>query len=272
MSRSQKGKAMLLAIDIGNTNIGIAFMEGTHVVRSFRLMTTSQRTSDEFAVMLTTFVAQASKTADSFDSAIVSSVVPTLTTRVVVAVRQVTGLIAHVVSPQYASTYGISLDVAEPMSVGSDILADCVGAASLDVGATLVVDCGTATKYIYIDEKASFSTLAIGVGFESGTHALTDRAAQLPQLELTDPGTVLGTDTLSAMQAGLYYGFLGGIDFTLRRFVEALGSKPHIVTTGGLGGVFVKALDMVDSYDPDLLYRGLSIMNNQVQQNSLGAK
>jgi type III pantothenate kinase len=139
-----------------------------------------------------------------------------------------------------------------------------VGAHAFFAGATLVVDCGTATKYIFIDAEGTFSRLAIGVGFDAGTHALTDRTAQLPQIELTDPGTVLGTTTLSAMRAGLYYGFLGGIDFTLRHFItelESLGQeRPRIITTGGLGGVFTPALDLVDAYDPDLLYKGLSVI------------
>lgn len=255
---------MLLAIDIGNTNIGIAFMEGSRVHRSFRLMTTNQRTSDEFAVMLTTFIAQAGLTPDSFDSGVVASVVPNLTTRVTVAIEEVTGVTAHVVNPAHTSTYGITLDVAEPMSVGADILVDCVGAAATYSGATLVVDCGTATKYIYIDGDHVFSTVAIGLGIEAGTHALTARTAQLPQIELTDPGTVLGTDTLSAMQAGLYYGFLGSIDFTLRTFIKELGTHPRIVTTGGLGGIFTPALALVDSYDPNLLYKGLAAIDERL--------
>lgn len=260
---------MLLAIDIGNTTIGIAFMNGSTVTRAFRLMTTNQRTSDEFAVMLTTFISQAGIAADGFDQAIVSSVVPALTSRVTDAIAQVTGTVAHVVSPRHAEDYGVRLDVAEPMSVGADILVDCVGAHAFYDGPTLVVDCGTATKYIYVDESGVFSRLAIGVGFDAGTHALTDRTAKLPQIELTDPGTVLGTTTLSAMQAGLYYGFLGGIDFTLRHFIEeleALGEgRPRIITTGGLGGVFTPALDLVDAYDPDLLYKGLGVIGEHAK-------
>lgn len=257
---------MLLAIDIGNTNIGIAFMNGQQVHRSFRLMTTNQRTSDEFAVMLTTFIDQAGLASDSFDASIVSSVVPHLTSRVTVAIHDVTGLDAHVVSPAYTEIYGIALNVSEPMSVGSDILVDCVGAVATYPGANLVVDCGTATKYIYVDENGIFSHLAIGLGIETGTHALTDRTAQLPQIELADPGTVLGTDTLSSMQAGLYYGLLGGIDYTLHRFIDELGSHPHIVATGGLGGIFTPALDLVDSYDHDLLYKGLAAIDEKLQK------
>lgn len=255
---------MLLAIDIGNTNIGIAFMEGTRVRHTFRLMTTNHRTSDEFAVMLTTFITQAHATPTDFDAAIVSSVVPALTARVTRAITQVTTLESHVVSPRNADTYGITLNVNEPMSVGADILVDCVGAHASYEGATLVVDCGTATKYIYVDEHGTFSTVAIGLGIDTGTHALTDKTAQLPQIELKDPGTVLGTDTLSAMQAGLYYGFLGGIDYTLRAFISELDSRPRIVTTGGLGGVFTPALSLVDSYDPDLLYKGLGVINERI--------
>ncbi|MCI1902304.1 MAG: type III pantothenate kinase [Bifidobacteriaceae bacterium] len=256
---------MLLAIDIGNTNIGIGFMENGDVAHSFRLMTTSHRTSDEFAVMLSTFISQAKLTPSDFDSAVVSSVVPTLTARVTAAVEQVTGVVSHVVHPRYAESYGIHLTVNEPLSVGADILVDCVGAHALYEGPTLVVDCGTATKYIYVDETGTFSTLAIGVGFEAGTHALTDRTAQLPQIELRDPGTVLGTTTLSAMQAGLYYGFLGGIDFTLRQFLHELDERPRIITTGGLGGVFTPALDLVDFYDPDLLYKGLGVIDHRLR-------
>lgn len=260
---------MLLAVDIGNTTVALAFMEEQIVRHSFHLMTASPRTADEFSVFLTSFIATAGLHPRDLNQAVISSVVPALTQRVAEAIAEVTGATSHLVDPRYAGAYGVTLDVSEPLSLGADILADCVGVQALptegrDAG-TLVVDCGTATKYIYLPDDHTFKTLAIGLGIETGTRALTDTTALLPQVILSDPGTVMGNTTETAMQAGLYYGFLGSIDYTLRRFIDELGQRPRIVTTGGLGGLFTPALDLVDSYEPDLLFRGLALIGERIR-------
>ncbi|WP_290431843.1 type III pantothenate kinase, partial [Faecalibaculum rodentium] len=129
----------------------------------------------------------------------------------------------------------------------------------------LVVDFGTATTYDYVDADGVFRAGAISVGIESGANALWGRTAQLPEVEIRKPETILARNTATEMQAGIFFQFLGGFETTVKQYRRELKTDFRVVATGGLGRVICGATDMIDVYDPDLIFKGLKTIYDKNQ-------
>jgi type III pantothenate kinase len=255
---------MILGIDVGNTTTVFALIDENAslpaVVTQTRIDTRQYRSSFEYATTITHLCESRGIRAGELSAAVLSNVVPRVARELEKGVTSSSGQTPVIVNGADAHEYGITIATSDPESVGGDIVADCVGGYQTYGGPILVVDFGTATKYIYVDEHGKFSTVAIGIGIGTGTKTLTSSAALLPKITLTNPGTVLGTDTESAMRAGLFYGFLGGIERTITEYKTEVGTNPRVVATGGLGRIFADATELIDSYDHDLLMRGLGFI------------
>ncbi|MFT8356682.1 type III pantothenate kinase [Bifidobacterium aquikefiri] len=249
---------MLIAVDIGNTDIVLGFLEGTKIIASYRMTTLLSHTSDEYGLMLSEFL-QMSNYADSdVDDVIISSVVPNVMHSFRAAIIKFFGVDPIVVGPGIKTGINIRLD--DPRSLGADCLCDCVGAFGLYGGPLLVLDFGTATTYNYVDAKGTITAGLITVGIRSGAAALSNKTAQLPEVEITRPKSVFATDTKTAMQAGLFYNFLGGVERTIVQFQREVGESFKVVATGGFGRIIEGETDSIDVYDPNLIFKGMRMI------------
>ncbi|MFT8704314.1 type III pantothenate kinase [Bifidobacterium aquikefiricola] len=249
---------MLIAVDIGNTNIVLGFLEGTKIIATYRMTTTSSHTSDEYGLMLNEFLHMSDYSDSDVEDVIISSVVPNVMHSFRAAIIKFFGVDPIVVGPGIKT--GINIRIDDPRSLGADCLCDCVGAFGLHGGPLLVLDFGTATTYNYVDATGTITAGLITVGIRSGAAALSNKTAQLPEVEITRPTSVFATDTKSAMQAGLFYNFLGGVERTIAQFRSEVGKRFTVIATGGLGRIFEGETDSIDIYDPNLIFKGMRMI------------
>lgn len=247
---------MLVAVDIGNTNIVIGFLDDGDIVGTYRVTTKANHTSDEYGLFLTQFLHMSGFTPDDVDDVIVCSVVPKVMHSFRASIVKFLGVDPMIVGPGVRT--GINIRIDDPRSLGADMLADSVGAYEVYGGPVLVADFGTATTFDYVDAKGTITCGIITTGIRSGAAALWGETAQLPEVEITKPTSILATNTRTAMQAGLYYAFLGGVERTIQQFRDEIGEPFKVIATGGLGRVFKDGTDMIDVYDPDLIFKGMA--------------
>ena len=247
---------MLFVIDIGNTNITIGLYEGDRLKHTYRLTTKMKRTSDEYGFMLTNFMNDAGVVSSDVEDVIIASVVPKVMHSFRASIVKFLGIDPMVVGPGVKSGMNIRID--DPRSLGADCLADCAGAYYVYGGPVLVADFGTATTFNYVDARGTITCGLISPGLRTAAAALWTGTAQLPEVEITRPDSILATGTKTAMQAGLYYNFLGGIERTIEQFRAEIREDFQVVATGGLGRVFMDDTDLIDIYDPDLIFKGMA--------------
>ena len=252
---------MLVAIDVGNTNITIGIYKGNELLANYRMTTKIKRTSDEYGFMLSNFLENANVKKEDIEDVIVSSVVPKIMHSFKNGIVKFLNIDPVIVGPGLKT--GISDQVENPRSVGSDRIADCAGAFYEYGGPVLVVDFGTATTYDYVDEKGNFKAGAIGVGIESGANALWGQTAQLPEIEIKRPQSILAKNTQTEMQAGIFYQFLGGFELTVKQFRKEIKENFKVIATGGLGRIICDHTDLIDVYDPNLIFKGLKVIHNK---------
>lgn len=249
---------MLVAIDVGNTNITIGVFKKDELITSYRLTTKIRRTSDEYGSSLVNFLTAAGIDTKDVHNVIVSSVVPKIMHSFRNGIIKFFDIDPIIVGPGIKT--GISVQLENPKSVGADRIADCAGAYHEYGGPVLVVDFGTATTYDYVTKEGHFKAGAIGVGIESGANALWGQTAQLPEVEIKRPETILAKNTQSEMQAGIFYQFLGGFETTVKQFKKELKEDFKVIATGGLGRVICDHTDLIDIYDPNLIFKGLKLI------------
>ena len=249
---------MLLAIDIGNSNISVGlFGEGRDLKFLASIDTDSRKTADQISIDLMNLFALYGYDIRQVTGAIFSSVVPGINFMMHKALTRLLGKEPMVVGPGIKT--GMNVRVDDPKSLGADILADCAGAYYEYGGPVLVADFGTATTFTHVSDKGVVDSGVITTGIRAGAAALWGDTAQLPEVEITRPDTILGTNTKTCMQAGLYYTFLGGVERTIRQFRRELGGEDFkVITTGGLGRVFENDTELIDVYDPDLIFKGMA--------------
>ena len=249
---------MLLAIDIGNTNIVVGVFEGTTLCHEFRLKSDPHTTVDEFAATLFSLFHMKLGQAYTFDGAIMSSVVPPLTGILGEVVRERLGLEYLVVGPGIKT--GVSIKVDDPRSVGADRIVNAVAVKTFYGSPAIVIDFGTATTFDYLDENGAYGGGIIAPGIALSIEALVKNTAQLPNIELTWPRQVVGKGTIQAMQSGAVIGYVAMVDGLIDRIVQEKGAVKHIVATGGLGSLIVEHSDAVRIYDPYLNLNGLRLL------------
>ncbi len=244
---------MLLAIDMGNTNITLgAYSEDTLLFVS-RLATDRARTTDQYAVDLLNILNLYKVTSTAFSGAVIGSVVPELTTAIANAVEKITCIKPMLLGPGLKTGMNILTD--NPAQVGADLIAGAVAAASQYPLPCLVVDLGTATKISIIDENGSFCGCTISAGVSISLEALAQRTSQLPNINLTPPLRIIGKNTVDSMQAGTVFGAAAMIDGLCERIEEELGENARtIVATGGL------AHDIVISCKHNVIYNGVLVL------------
>lgn len=249
---------MLVVMDIGNTNITIGIYDQDKLLGSYRLTTKMKRTSDEYGFMIINFLNAAHIEASDITDVIVSSVVPKVMHSFNNGIRKYLKKEPITVGPGIRT--GISIRAENPKAVGTDRIVDAAGAYYVYGGPVMVIDFGTATTYDFIDENGVFEYGLITLGIEASAQALWTQTAKLPEIEIKKPKTILNKSTITSMQAGLVYGYIGQSEYIIKKMKEELHTDMKVVATGGLGKIIYKNTDLIDIYDPDLTFKGLKLI------------
>jgi len=244
---------MLLAIDAGNTNIVFALFDGETIVHAWRCKTDANRTADEYVSWLYPLFTRSGIEFETIHNVILSSVVPDANFNLL-RLCDMFGWKPFVVGPD---NVGLKINLVRPQEAGADRLVNAC-AVIHDYGSpAIVIDFGTATTFDVVNEKGEFCGGAIAPGINLSMVALQQAAARLPRVSVAKPDKVIATDTVNAMQSGIYWGYVGLIEGMLARITAELGTKPHVIATGGLAALFAEAIPAIDKVDVDLTLRGL---------------
>ncbi len=250
---------MILVIDVGNTNITFGVFKEKELVTSFRMMSKTEHTSDEYGTTLLTMLGMNHVDKDSIEGVMIASVVPQVMHALVNAIVKYIGKKPYIVGPGIKT--GIKVTIDNPKEVGPDLIVDAVAAFEIYGGPVLVVDYGTATTYVPINEKGEFFAGVVSPGIRISAKALWEGTAKLPEIEIKKPESILGRETISSMQAGLIYGQIGQSKYIINEMKKASGyADMKVVATGGLGRLISEETEEIDVYDPTLTLKGLQIL------------
>ncbi len=251
---------MLLAIDAGNTNIVFAACEGETIRGQWRAVTQTPRTADEYAVMLGPLLALEGLSFADLTTAIVATVVPSALFDLRLFCRKYLKCEPLVVKDP-SLDLGIAINVDRPSAVGADRLVNSVAGHARYPGALIVVDFGTATTFDVVSESGAYEGGVIAPGVNLSAEALHQAAALLPRVAIQRTQTVIGKDTVPAMQSGLFWGYIGLIETIVARIKEEYGKPMTVIATGGLANIFYKQTPAIEHLDPDLTIRGLALIH-----------
>jgi type III pantothenate kinase len=246
---------LLLAIDVGNTNTVFALYRERHALGQWRISTNRERTADEYAAALTQLMALKGYGHGDVGAAVISSVVPQALTPLKSMCREFFGCTARVVGDDLGVTIPVVVD--NPREVGADRLVNAVAAHTRYHGPLIVVDFGTATTFDVIDEAGRYCGGVIATGINLSLEALHRAAAKLPRVAVERPERVIGTSTVSAMQSGVFWGYVSMIEGIVARIRAEFGAEMKVIATGGLAGLFAGATDAIEHVDRDLTMAGL---------------
>lgn len=249
---------MLLTVDVGNTNIAFGVLDQDQMIGRYRLMTSTIRTSDEYGFFITTFLNQQGIAIDQIEDVIISSVVPKLMWALTSAFIKYVHKTPIIINSKMQMP--IQLNMLEPSSVGADRIVNATYAFATYHKPCIIVDFGTATTFDYIDEHGGFQYVTIMPGVQISANALTNMTAKLPEIEIQKPESVFGSTTIEGMQAGLVYGYIGGVEYILKQMQKELQQHCIVIATGGLGKMISQYTDEIHIYDPDVAYKGMKIL------------
>lgn len=250
---------MLLAIDIGNSNVVIGCLnENNETIKQFRMVTDLKKTDDEYASGMKTILDYNGVSCDAVEGAIICSVVPPLTEIFRSAVEQITGHRALVVGAGVKT--GLNIMIENPATLGSDLVAVSVGAMHQYELPAIVLDMGTATTITVVDKGNKFLGGAIVPGVALSLNALSAGTSLLQKVPIEAPGKCICTTTKECMQSGAVYGNAAMIDGMVERFEQELGPIPTVVATGGIANMIISHCKRHVVYDENLLLRGLGII------------
>jgi type III pantothenate kinase len=253
---------MLLTIDVGNTNTKLAIFEGRTVRGSWRAATNTTRTADEYAVWLTQLMELQGLKRDEVDGAIIASVVPETTFNLVTLCRRYFNLQPLVVG-EPGVELGIKALIDQPEEVGADRLVDAVAAHERYGGPLIVVDFGTATTFNMVDRDGNYTGGVIAPGINLSLQALYMAAAKLPRVEVRRPQRVIATNTVHAMQSGIFWGYIGLIEGIVARMRAEADFELPVIATGGLAPLFAGATNAITTVDGDITLRGLLLIHER---------
>lgn len=247
---------MLMVIDVGNTNITIGFYEKDQLMHTFRMTTNTNRTSDELGRRIIDFMQVSNYNVNELEGVIISSVVPKIMHSFNNAIRKYLKIDPFIVSPDLVS--GITVKTDNPEAVGADRIVDLAGCYEEYGGNAIVIDFGTATTFDYLSEDGVFQYGVMTPGIAIAANALFEKCAKLPEVEIRKPNSILASNTISSMQAGIVFGYIGQCEYIITKMKEALNvTQCKVIATGGLGRLIAQNTQMIDVYDPDLTFKGL---------------
>ena len=253
---------MLLVVDVGNTNITLGIFDGEKQLGTFRMTTKLPRTSDEYGIFIRELLNTRGIRCDEVEGVIISSVVPNIMYSFENGIKKYLGIRPVIVG--VGTKTGLKIQASNPAEVGADRIVDAVAAYELYGGPCIVIDFGTATTYDVISEDGCFVAGITSPGIRISANALWNDTARLPEIEIKKPASILAKETITSMQAGLVYGYIGQTEYIVRRVMEEMGlSDMLVVATGGLGKIIADETDSIKIYDPELTLKGLRLIYNK---------
>ncbi|KAF6600437.1 MULTISPECIES: type III pantothenate kinase [unclassified Bacillus (in: firmicutes)] len=249
---------MLLVIDVGNTNTVIGVYHDGELEYHWRIETSRHKTEDEFGMLLRSLFEHSGLMFEQIEGIIISSVVPPIMFSLERMCTKYFHIEPQVVGPGMKTGLNIKYD--NPKEVGADRIVNAVAAIQQYGGPLIVVDFGTATTYCYIDENKQYMGGAIAPGITISTEALYSRADKLPRIEIARPDNIIGKNTVSAMQSGILFGYVGQVEGIVKRMKWQAKQEPKVIATGGLASLIANESDCIDIVDPFLTLKGLEII------------
>ena len=250
---------MILTLDIGNTNMKTALFDGMEMKQYWRLSTNRNRTSDEYGMAMMNLLNHYGIDRSEVEGIMMSSVVPQINFTIEHMCRSYFGMEPMKIEPGVKT--GINIKYENPRELGSDRIANAVGAYELYGGPCITIDFGTATSFGAISAKGEFLGGAICPGLKLAADALTERTAKLPRFELVKPENVIGRNTVTNMQAGIVYGYIGQIKYLVNRMKKEMGVDGiKVIATGGLAVLVAGESSVIDVMDGLLTLKGLRII------------
>ena len=249
---------MILVVDIGNSNIVIGGVQDEEIVFEARIRTEATKTSDEYCVDLKILMDVYSVDPDAVEGAIIASVVPQVLNSIQTAIYKLTGKTSLVVGPGLKT--GLNIKIENPAQTGADLVVGSVAALREHKPPMIVVDMGTATTMVVLDETGALIGGCICPGVRISLDALTERTALLPGLQLDQPKRAIGRNTIDCMRSGIMMGTACMLDGMIQRMEEELGQKTTVIATGGIARFITPMCKTPIIYDKDLLIKGLAML------------
>ncbi|OLN24279.1 pantothenate kinase [Domibacillus antri] len=252
---------MIFVLDVGNTNTVLGVYEGEELKHHWRIETNRNKTEDEYGMMIKSLFQHDGLQFEHIEGVIISSVVPPIMAALERMCEKYFHVKPLVVGPGVKT--GLNIKYENPREVGADRIVNAVAGIHEYGSPLIIVDFGTATTYCYVDEKGHYMGGAIAPGVGISTEALYTRASKLPRIEISRPEAIVGKNTVSAMQAGILYGYVGqveGIVSRIKKENKENNADPTVIATGGLASLIAKECDMIDVVDPDLTLKGLLLI------------
>ena len=265
---------MLLAFDVGNTNIVLGVFEDGKLLTNWRLETDNSKSADEYGMIINQLFAYEGLDVNQVDDIIISTVVPSMVFTLQHLSMKYLKKRALVIEPGVKTGLVIKYD--NPKQVGADRIVNAVSAYNKYGGPVIVIDFGTATTFCAVSEKSEYLGGAIAPGLKISSDALFEKTAKLPKVELEEPGHIICRNTIESMQSGLVYGHMGMVDFIIRKMKEEMKSccesEPKVVATGGLASLIDNGIECIDYVDKLLTLEGLEIIYRKNRKEKNGRK
>jgi type III pantothenate kinase len=259
----RREQRVLLAIDLGNTNLMLGVYRDEDLIAHWRLTTRRNQTSDEYGILIKNLFLHGQIDTQAIDGIIISSVVPPL----LPALQRMTREYFHIEPIVVEATLDVGMPILydDAKEVGADRIVNAVAAFRKFGGPLIVIDFGTATTFEAISERGEYLGGAIVPGIMISMEALFQQAAKLPRIELTTPHAVIGKNTVESMQAGMIYGYAALVDGIVARMRDEMGGAPTVVATGGQAGLVASETKLIGKVDPYLTLDGLKMIYDRLR-------
>ena len=251
---------MLLVIDIGNTNIVFGIHSGNEWDSNWRIQTDAEKTADEYEVIFRSLISNGQISPDLISSVVLSSVVPTLVQPFIEMISHFINLKPIILGPEIYDK--LPIGILNPYQIGSDLVANSLAAYTRYGEFTMVIDFGTALTFTTIGQNGKILGVAIAPGMNTVVNALAGKTAQLPRVHLVPPPSVLGQNTMHAIQSGIVLGYTGLVDSIIHRTEEEINQKLKVVATGGLSTVMAPLIPSIQYLEPLLTLDGLKLVRD----------
>ncbi|ASS94531.1 type III pantothenate kinase [Peribacillus simplex] len=249
---------MIFVLDVGNTNTVLGVYDEDILKYHWRIETNRHKTEDEYGMVIKSLLQHEGLSFDQFDGIIISSVVPPIMFALERMCKKYFGIKPLIVGPGIKT--GLNIKYENPREVGADRIVNAVAGIQEYGSPLIIVDFGTATTYCYINEDKQYMGGAIAPGINISTEALYSKAAKLPRIEISRPEGIIGKNTVSAMQAGILYGYVGQVEGIVNRIKAQSNLEPTVIATGGLATLIANESTVIDVVEPFLTLKGLQLI------------
>ena len=253
---------MILLVDVGNTNIVLGVHDGKEYIISWRISTDAQKTSDEYGIQVMQLFFQWNLDPRKVEGIIISSVVPNIMHSLENMIRKCFHLEPIIVGPGVKT--GINIKYDNPKEVGADRIVNAVAAFEIYKRPMIIIDFGTATTFCSLTKEGDYLGGCIVPGLKISSDALFERAAKLPRVELETPKNIICKSTITSMQAGIIYGYIGQVEYIVKKMKTEMmirdNQEPYVIATGGLSKLIANETTVIDEVNSDLTLEGLKVL------------